>query len=131
DHRLLNWLAEFTARPLNQFAQDQGGNLLRRKSLIAKGHGFLHSHPALDAAHGALWIEDLLVARRLSYQKFPGWREPHAGGEHFCSAPEDPHTIANIRRDLRVCGSQIDAYDERSEERRVGKECRSRWWPYE
>src|SRR5206468_11902599 len=73
---------------------------------------FLHSHPALDAAHGALWIEDLLVARRLPYQKFPGWREPHAGGEHFCSAPEDPHTIANIRRDLRVCGSQIDAYDE-------------------
>ena len=27
-------------------------------------------------------------------------------------------------------GHKLDSFDERSEERRVGKECRSRWSPY-
>src|SRR5439155_15586700 len=31
--------------------------------------------------------------------------------------------------DRRV-GERLDQGDERSEERRVGKECRSRWWAY-
>ena len=31
---------------------------------------------------------------------------------------------------LKVYPTLLDAYDNRSEERRVGKECRSRWSPY-
>src|SRR5437016_13882050 len=31
---------------------------------------------------------------------------------------------------LTVLAALNEAYNRRSEERRVGKECRSRWWPY-
>ena len=34
------------------------------------------------------------------------------------------------RRDDEPCSSDTSAYCQRSEERRVGKECRSRWSPY-
>ena len=36
--------------------------------------------------------------------------------------------IRHVARGFFVAGDQV--YDERSEERRVGKECRSRWSPY-
>ena len=43
-------------------------------------------------------------------------------------------TITNAQADTMRCGSQLvttgDRTFERSEERRVGKECRSRWSPY-
>src|SRR2546430_13214417 len=34
------------------------------------------------------------------------------------------------RREIRTPGQRVDGIRQRSEERRVGKECRSRWSPY-
>src|SRR6266513_278371 len=45
-------------------------------------------------------------------------RRPHAGGEH--------HVLRG-----RPAAPRHDAARSRSEERRVGKECRSRWCPYQ
>src|SRR6267142_3438256 len=47
-------------------------------------------------------------------------------------AVEDRWTLAEVLRDhLRLTGTKIGCdRGERSEERRVGKECRSRWSPY-
>ena len=41
-------------------------------------------------------------------------------------------TITNVARDAFYVsvGAGVNAADDRSEERRVGKECRSRWSPY-
>ena len=43
--------------------------------------------------------------------------------------PNKPEAIAVLRRALELGINLIDTAD-RSEERRVGKECRSRWSPY-
>ena len=40
---------------------------------------------------------------------------------------EYPETFSSSAREVSLSG---EAYFERSEERRVGKECRSRWSPY-
>ena len=42
---------------------------------------------------------------------------------------EEPVTVTATRA-TRSAGGIHDFYSERSEERRVGKECRSRWSPY-
>ena len=52
--------------------------------------------------------------------------------------PEIPANTGNIARTCAATGSVLhlvkplgfDISDKRSEERRVGKECRSRWSPY-
>ena len=46
-----------------------------------------------------------------------------------------PQQIRALREDMFVVGRamtvlEADVYENRSEERRVGKECRSRWSPY-
>src|SRR5437762_8025622 len=46
----------------------------------------------------------------------PGWTRV------FCKS-----SLRAVYRDNRHAAAQIEV---RSEERRVGKECRSRWWPY-
>src|SRR5438445_9100297 len=54
----------------------------------------------------------------------------------FVALRGDPHAIANTRRrslfthfrDSAIACARLCAL-RRSEERRVGKECRSRWWP--
>ena len=43
-----------------------------------------------------------------------------------CRMPEDPLGEIKIIKRLDT----INTGGNRSEERRVGKECRSRWWPY-
>ena len=43
----------------------------------------------------------------------------------------DPSIISQMLHDLEQADTMdISASDNRSEERRVGKECRSRWSPY-
>ena len=37
---------------------------------------------------------------------------------------------SRLAQDVLACGVNGETYDLRSEERRVGKECRSRWSPY-
>src|SRR2546423_15188625 len=46
-------------------------------------------------------------------------------GEDFARYPRDPARDARLLHE-----AEVDAIYERSEERRVGKECRSRWSPY-
>src|SRR3712207_9177512 len=59
-------------------------------------------------------------------------RDADTWGVHLLDAAErglrPDHTIADAGRGLRA--GQDAAWGERSEERRVGKECRSRWSPY-
>ena len=49
--------------------------------------------------------------------------------ESMASAPSD--VVANINDDPAGLAGILGAAQERSEERRVGKECRSRWSPYQ
>jgi hypothetical protein len=76
-----------------------------RKSLLAHAHFFLAAHLALDAAHGALGIKRLLIARRLAHQQFSGRGKSHAGGQHAgISRPQHPHLPAGKCGDLRIRG---------------------------
>ena len=43
---------------------------------------------------------------------------------------EAPERVKEIHREYLEAGAQILRTNTRSEERRVGKECRSRWSPY-
>ena len=46
---------------------------------------------------------------------------------------DDGHNDYPVFTDINVCDVEVDAiidFSARSEERRVGKECRSRWSPY-
>src|SRR5205085_8819632 len=51
---------------------------------------------------------------------------------HLCkSAVRAAHSSQEFSKDIFTCGGvEDDLANERSEERRVGKECRSRWWRY-
>ena len=105
DHGLLGALAQRAVGPLREFTQDERGDLLRQKVLAAHAHFFLAAHPALDAAHGALGVKRLLVARRLAHQQFSGRGESHAGGQHAgISRPQHPHLAAGEGGDLRIGG---------------------------
>ena len=62
-----------------------------------------------------------------------------AGGQHVCFAAEENVPQQTVYDDaalltpeeIETLESELDAAGEkRSEERRVGKECRSRWSPY-
>ena len=47
------------------------------------------------------------------------------------ATPEDAGNESFARQVVPLLyGRKVKGYDERSEERRVGKECRSRWSPY-
>ena len=43
---------------------------------------------------------------------------------------EQAALVRGCRDNLRAAAEQAEALENRSEERRVGKECRSRWSPY-
>ena len=68
---------------------------------------------------GAAWNPELTEAMADRFG-----RELRAAGAHQALSP-----IFDIARDPRW-GRIEETYGERSEERRVGKECRSRWSPY-
>src|ERR1051326_2803588 len=46
----------------------------------------------------------------------------------LCTIPDAPAALAEMRRVLKPSG-RLEFVEHRSEERRVGKECRSRWSP--
>src|SRR5688572_33183639 len=75
----------------------------------------------------------------------PGSEQPWMADEEAepASGPEEPvealadHRVVRCRRRGRVGEEPVHGQHaalqsvvDRSEERRVGKECRSRWWPY-
>src|ERR1043165_3598449 len=45
-------------------------------------------------------------------------------------APAESSTETNVSERVRLLESELERQNTRSEERRVGKECRSRWSPY-
>ena len=53
----------------------------------------------------------------------------HGRGGQGAKTAMEPGRPA-VRRPARHCGHQFPDHEPRSEERRVGKECRSRWSPY-
>src|SRR2546430_8833226 len=53
------------------------------------------------------------------------------GGEEQCAVARDRHVLdAGARHGVRLDDRVVAQVYGRSEERRVGKECRSRWSPY-
>ena len=52
----------------------------------------------------------------------------HRGASHL--APENTLAAFRLAAAMGVDGIEFDTLLTRSEERRVGKECRSRWSPY-
>ena len=79
--------------------------------------------------------------RRMGYRVRPSWiwqRKRYGTSEVICAFANDG--VAGVPGVLRVylesmdgkvrLGGGLDAGHPRSEERRVGKECRSRWSPY-
>src|SRR6266849_9409015 len=67
---------------------------------------------------------------RFFFQAADGIRDPLVTGVQTCALPIfDRRDSAGA--DLRPrTHRRRESADRRSEERRVGKECRSRWWPY-
>ena len=105
-YRLIGW------SPLVRITLEQGAELQR---LLDREHGqgryrvevgMLHSNPGIDEAVARLAVAG--VQRLVGIVLSPQW---------------SPVTMGGYRRAL-------DSAAWRSEERRVGKECRSRWSPY-
>src|SRR2546422_8418760 len=85
---------------------------------------------AAEADEGfALEIEDVLLADHLRGGERPA-------GQHVCQFAGDHSVIfrdvlaAKEHVDSEFCSGEELLAQNRSEERRVGKECRSRWSPY-
>src|SRR5262249_58308090 len=92
-------------------------------------------------AHVCLVVQALCVVFFFFFQAEDGIRDWSVTGVQTCAlpiyrVPEEVGIIGSQIRDAIV--SQFIAYSglakfviqSRSEERRVGKECRSRWWAY-
>src|SRR6266704_4045392 len=59
-----------------------------------------------------------------------GIRCRNVTGVQTCALPISRHASTNIDVIQEFLGTSIECAHARSEERRVGKECRSRWSPY-
>ena len=106
DHGAFHRLLQIAAGPLGQFAQDQRGDLLRRETFVAQQYGLGAAHPALDAAHGAVRIDQLLIARGFAHQQFAGRRDTHARRQHLDVArPQHAHLAIHERRYFRIGGA--------------------------
>ena len=74
------------------------------------------------------------------FQAEDGIRDWSVTGVQTCALPislieTNPWVLLDFKNDLlqiysHQCGFGVALYEKRSEERRVGKECRSRWSPY-
>src|SRR4029077_21290891 len=65
------------------------------------------------------------------FQTEDGIRDSSVTGVQTCALPISPAIFDTTTLDFEIpAGSQPDIGRRRSEERRVGKECRSRWSPY-
>src|SRR5258707_3143645 len=91
-----------------------------------------------DAKAGKLWLEiDKWGAEFLYQSSMPagigsndiGLDRGQLGGTHVVRFERSGPKVLLVQSNLEFRAVSNDA-DERSEERRVGKECRSRWSPY-
>ena len=60
------------------------------------------------------------------------WAKQHLSANEIDYAiwEQDKVVLQQMSQISRSCSFVVDVYKYRSEERRVGKECRSRWSPY-
>src|SRR6266536_4522820 len=91
----------------------------------------------LRAAHAKVRAE--LTGERESTARYPTWRSLVLAANDGDLPVEPPLDVRDAdaarvagyhRRALELIAADPDAEHARSEERRVGKECRSRWSPY-
>src|ERR1039457_4920958 len=91
------------------------------------------THACLRLLHGA--SSRTFISRSCFFQAEDGIRDYKVTGVQTCALPicALPISLQSIYQFLSkgsgTCGQQFDGV-KRSEERRVGKECRSRWSPY-
>src|SRR6266404_7527483 len=79
-----------------------------------------------DLAFGNVFTDHMFVA---DFQEEKGWYDPRV--EPYAPFPLDPATaVLHYGQSLFEGLKAFRGRDERSEERRVGKECSSRWSPY-
>src|SRR6266513_5173535 len=82
----------------------------------------------------SIWIEGSYNIIEFFFQAEDGIRDRNVTGVQTCALPISPDLfLESIRRTARrevVLEGLPPDWLVRSEERRVGKECRSRWWPY-
>src|SRR5579884_4440906 len=92
-----------------------------------------HAFPADVGPMELVWVHE--IGDPFFFQAEDGIRDFHVTGVQTCALPisgghgePDPHLrLPRARSEGRNC---VRVADFRSEERRVGKECRSRWSPY-
>ena len=78
----------------------------------------LFRSPPLFCPTGAIWISEIEELRK--FKSF------YTGSENYCLLSIKSSVDIDDEEDLNMA----KAFYHRSEERRVGKECRSRWSPY-
>ena len=82
------------------------------------------SHPALGG------LADARLLRELAYVD-GRWTQAANAASFEVRDPFSGDLLAHVASlGAEEAGRAVDAGEERSEERRVGKECRSRWSPY-
>src|SRR5438067_13416157 len=79
----------------------------------------------------ALWQPAALVCDAFFFQAEDGIRDRNVTGVQTCALPISSSRISErYFETMRIPFLAGRGVEERSEERRVGKECRSRWSPY-
>src|ERR1041385_9143178 len=78
-----------------------------------------------------LWMFSIII---IFFKAEDSIRDVAVTGVQTCALPIcDGHPVDDLGRPINAAGQPVDAHGNpllRSEERRVGKECRSRWSPY-
>src|SRR3970040_917640 len=77
-------------------------------------------------------VRDLRLATTFSFQAEDGIRARDVTGVQTCALPisQAPREQQHFIRQVFLTRMDVGFFLARSEERRVGKECRSRWSPY-
>ena len=113
DHRLAHRPPQALLRDRLEPRQDDRRDFLRRVSRSPQTDLGVAAHPPLDRADRPLGIQQELVARRLTDQQFPGFRQPDHGGQDDPSLLVAEHLRASVPvdGDFRIGGAEIDADD--------------------
>src|SRR2546430_15366222 len=122
------------------------GKVERPFRTVKEAHETLyHFHAPQTEAEANAWLFNYLLRyndsphRSASHARMEDWVQhlPPEGlremcsWERFCAFAREPETRkVAVDAQVSVSGVRYEVDPDRSEERRVGKECRSRWSPY-
>ena len=99
---------------------------LYEQGLIYRGKRLVNWDPALKSAVSDLEVESVESDGKMHYICYPFVDGP----QMIDGKLERGMTIATTRPETMMADGALAMHTTRSEERRVGKECRSRWSPY-